>query len=53
VKIDYPCICGHSKINHNYIVTYPNRQIWCGVSWCECYGFKPDNLKYLENKLDN
>ena len=51
--INYPCqTCSHSKINHNYLITTPNRQTWCGVRYCDCSGFVPDNLKYLENQCD-
>ena len=49
-NISYPCICGHAKINHNYLITTPLRQTWCGVRDCDCSGFLPDNLKFLEQK---
>jgi hypothetical protein len=48
--IDFPCTCGHYNINHGWSLSAA-RQDCCGVSWCACMDFKPDNLKYLENKL--
>ena len=53
--INYPCTCGHARINHAYRKYNGCAQIdfACGVYDCDCYKFKADNLKYLENKCDN
>ena len=41
---NFPCTCGHSKINH----ILPS--LGCGVKYCPCDIFAPDNLRYLEKK---
>lgn len=47
-SIDYPCTCGHSRINHAF---YSNgSSLGCAVIDCRCWKFIPDNLKYLEIK---
>jgi len=43
----FPCVCGHSRINHNFVI-YNKFIKACGVEWCQCNKFIADNLKYLE-----
>lgn len=53
LQVDFPCICGCPLRNH-----YPfdgsrleNLAQWCASRIpCSCtnYGYKPDNLRYLE-----
>ena len=55
VKNNYPCFCGHSRINHGLSAGHMpkilrERVYTCGVRNCDCEQFIPDNLKYLENK---
>jgi hypothetical protein len=61
MDINFPCICGHVRYKHNmlegnYIVMgceailygFSNDGSPTEPKWCECSGFKFDNLKYLE-----
>lgn len=54
----YPCVCGHSKNLHydNDFVSGCAKRIGWGIRgtrWVDdCREFKPDNLKYLEQKYD-
>jgi len=52
--IDYPCQCGHAKINHplGVYLDLGYNKTRCGVLDCLCDKFNPDNLKYLENQCD-
>lgn len=53
-KKDFPCECGHAKINHSaYVSLIDNFKIFkCSVIRCYCEDFIPDNLKYLEKEYD-
>ena len=50
--INFPCICGHSRINHRPNNKWTSHSNGCAVQYCQCLEFKADNLKYLENKCD-
>ena len=57
--IDFPCVCGHPKSEHDMTVILINDDNYCnacsliggrdlrGMSLC-FHKYKPDNLKYLE-----
>jgi hypothetical protein len=51
VKVNFPCRCGHSKIEHS---PYSHNGVLislvcCTIEClCECLDFKTDNLRYLE-----
>jgi hypothetical protein len=55
-KINNPCTCTHSRINHGKTQFYLKNNYMidtreaCGVKDCECEDFKLDNLKYLEKE---
>jgi hypothetical protein len=47
----YPCICGHNYYTHQ--AKYGNFYGICKLFlWCNCRKFKPDNLRYLEQKAE-
>jgi hypothetical protein len=52
---DYPCICGHVAGQHTMdktnIFKFCLIEIVSGCD-CACNDFTPDNLKYLENRLE-
>jgi len=51
VKNNFPCICGHSKMEH---YSYSRNDVFISLiccstkGLCECLDFKTDNLRYLE-----
>lgn len=57
-KVDFPCsLCKHTDLDH---YNFPGSSRWCekcfyeygnDTSWQHVY--KPDNLRYLEQKYDN
>lgn len=52
LKNNFPCICGHSKRDHLYqtgICNFSNIALR-GNLICKCLKFKPNNLRYLEQK---
>lgn len=61
---DFPCQCGHTRVDHQthnkYCTAETNitvtNKTWVsartGVMYCGCNGFIPDNLKYLEKKAN-
>jgi hypothetical protein len=56
LDISYPCVCGHSKINHDNAFGLSEKRgslkfvYMCAVKYCNCDEFKADNLRYLEKK---
>jgi len=57
IPSNYPCVCGHKKLDHHLVEQDDYIEAWCTacafnlVSY-EIHRFKGDNLKYLESKLD-
>jgi hypothetical protein len=59
---NFPCVCGHMESVHITAPDYMGGDSWCfgdNVEEpfqkqfdCSCYKYIPDNLKYLESKLD-
>jgi len=54
ISKDYPCKCGHPALSHL------NCYLGCTKNWasptllnCMCERFEADNLKYLEQLVDN
>lgn len=46
------CICGHKKLSHyepNLKYFYVVCRIWTGTDYCDCKGFKLDNLQVIED----
>lgn len=50
---NFPCVCGHSRINHTSCVCRSSdnhMQYQCSVIDCPCAEFKADNLRWLEKQ---
>jgi hypothetical protein len=54
----FPCTCGHMKYLHSSVGP-PIGEEWCNAEikigkfkslLCDCYCYKPDNLKFLEQQ---
>jgi len=56
VKVNFPCRCGHSKMEH---YSYSRNDVFISLiccstkGLCECLDFKTDNLRYLEQLSEN
>lgn len=54
MQINFPCVCGHLRVVHHTIASCGEWLVcMCkGIDTltddCNCYQFKPDNLKFLE-----
>lgn len=51
VDLAFPCICGCLAGDH--AMHMPNLCKFCFNESCDCYDFRPDNLKYLEMKTNS
>lgn len=53
---NFPCKCGHPKDQHIEELTWGTWEMYCSVSFgsevAHVCTFKPDNLKYLEDKFE-
>lgn len=55
---DFPCVCGHSKFDHEFLRDLTGNVLDTDESWCAtdldlncvCVKYVPSNLKYLEQK---
>lgn len=54
-----PCTCGHSRKVHKLVTYAAEGHLICMckgnstlVDDCRCYEYKPDNLKYLEDRYE-